>query len=37
MPRNPGMTDEVIIAMHKSGMPHKEMAPIIGIIRLWNS
>ena len=31
MPRNPGMTDEVIIAMYKSGMPHKEMGPIIGI------
>ena len=31
MPRKPGMTDEVIIGMYKSGMPHKEMVPIIGI------
>ena len=29
--RNPGMTDEVIIQMYKSGMSFKEMAPIIGI------
>ncbi len=31
MGRNPGMTDEVIIQMYKSGMPYKEIAPIIGI------
>lgn len=29
--RNPGMTDEVIIEMYKSGMTFKEMVPIIGI------
>lgn len=31
MPRNPGMTDEVIIQMYKSGMSFKEMIPIIGL------
>lgn len=31
MPRNPGMTDEVIIKMYKSGMTFKEMGPIVGI------
>ena len=31
MPRKPGMTDEVIIDMYKSGVPFKEMTPIIGI------
>ncbi|AOV07751.1 LAGLIDADG family homing endonuclease [Sporosarcina ureilytica] len=31
MPRNPGMTDEVIIRMYKSGMPFKEMVAIVGI------
>ena len=31
MARNPGMTDEIIIKMYKSGIPFKEMAPIIGI------
>ena len=31
MPRNPGMTDEVLINLYKSGMPFKEMGPIIGI------
>ncbi|HLU22259.1 MAG TPA: LAGLIDADG family homing endonuclease, partial [Bacillaceae bacterium] len=31
MARNPGMTDEVIIEMYKSGMTFKEMVPIIGI------
>lgn len=31
MPRNPGMTDEAIIHMYKSGMPYKEMEPITGI------
>ncbi|MGP7815718.1 LAGLIDADG family homing endonuclease [Niallia sp. 01092] len=31
MPRNPGMTDEVIIKMYKSGMPFKKMVPIVGI------
>ncbi len=31
MPRNPGMDDEAIIKMYKSGMPFKEMVPIIGI------
>ena len=31
MPRNPGMTDLVIIKMYKSGMSFKEMKPIIGL------
>ncbi|MFJ7935902.1 LAGLIDADG family homing endonuclease [Sporosarcina sp. NPDC096371] len=31
MPRNPGMTDEAIIRMYKSGMSIKEMEPIIGL------
>jgi hypothetical protein len=31
MPRIPGITDEDIIKMYKSGMPFKEMMPIIGI------
>ncbi len=31
MPRNPGITDEEIIQMYKSGMPFKEMEPIIGL------
>jgi hypothetical protein len=31
MRRNPGMTDEVIINMYKSGIPFKEMVPTIGI------
>ena len=31
MPRNPGMTDEKIIRMYKSGMSFKEMKPIIGL------
>lgn len=31
MPRNPGITDERIINMYKSGMPFKEMVPIIGL------
>lgn len=31
MLRNPGMTDEAIIHMYKSGMSYKEMEPIIGI------
>ena len=31
MPRNPGMTDPVIIKMYKSGMSFKEMKPIIGL------
>lgn len=31
MPRNPGVTDETIIQMYKSGMPYKEMEPITGI------
>lgn len=31
MARNPGMTDDIIIKMYKSGMPFKEMVPIIGI------
>jgi transposase len=29
--RNPGMTDELIIQMYKSGMSNKELASIIGI------
>ena len=31
MARNPGITDEIIIKIYKSGMPFKEMVPIIGI------
>jgi hypothetical protein len=31
MPRNSGMSDEVIINMYKSGMSFKEMTPIIGL------
>ncbi|MGG0719696.1 LAGLIDADG family homing endonuclease [Robertmurraya massiliosenegalensis] len=31
MPTNPGITDNEIISMYKSGMPFKEMEPIIGI------
>lgn len=31
MPRNPGMTDEAIIKMYKSGVSFKEMQPIIGL------
>ena len=31
MPRNPGVTDEAIIHMYKSGMSFKEMQPIIGL------
>ncbi|GIO22677.1 hypothetical protein J11TS1_12580 [Oceanobacillus sp. J11TS1] len=31
MPRNPGITDEAIIKMYKSGMPFKEMVSRIGI------
>lgn len=31
MPRNPGITDEAIIKMYKSGMPYKEMVSRIGI------
>lgn len=31
MPRKNGMTDEIIIKMYKSGMPFKEMIPIIGL------
>jgi hypothetical protein len=31
MPRNPGMTDDVIIKMYKSGLSFKEMISIIGI------
>lgn len=31
MPRNPGMTDDVIIKMYKSGMSFKEMQRIIGL------
>jgi hypothetical protein len=31
MPRNPGITDEAIIEMYKSGMPYKKMKPIIGL------
>ena len=33
MPRNKGITDDMIIEMYKSGMPYKEMEPIIGISR----
>ena len=31
MPRNLGMTDEVIIKLYKSGMSFKEMGPIVGL------
>src|SRR5690625_1194432 len=31
MARNPGITDEIIIKMYKSGMPYKEMVPLTGI------
>ncbi|MFS0646575.1 LAGLIDADG family homing endonuclease [Siminovitchia sp. 179-K 8D1 HS] len=31
MVRNPGMTDEMIINMYKSGMSYKEMQPITGL------
>lgn len=31
MPRNVGITDDDIIRMYKSGMPYKEMEPIVGI------
>ncbi|QUW22351.1 hypothetical protein JSQ81_01800 [Sporosarcina sp. Marseille-Q4063] len=31
MARNPGMDDEMIIQMYKSGMSFKKMAPVIGI------
>lgn len=31
MPRNPGITDEAIIEMYKSGMPYKKMISIIGL------
>ncbi len=31
MPRNPGMTDEIIIKLYKSGMSFKEMGPIVGL------
>ncbi|SEM16493.1 LAGLIDADG-like domain-containing protein [Mesobacillus persicus] len=31
MPRKPGMTDEVIINMYKSGMAFKDMMPLIGL------
>lgn len=31
VPRNPGVTDEMIIEMYKAGMPYKEMEPIVGL------
>jgi hypothetical protein len=31
MPRNLGITDEVIMKMYKSGIPFKKMVPIIGL------
>jgi hypothetical protein len=31
MPRNPGITDDIIIVMYKSGMSYKEMERITGI------
>ncbi|MGM7723066.1 LAGLIDADG family homing endonuclease [Metabacillus sp. Hm71] len=31
MPRNPGITDELIIEMYKNGLSFKEMTPIIGL------
>lgn len=31
MPRHKGVTDEDIISMYKSGMPYKEMIPMIGL------
>lgn len=32
MGRKPGITDELIIQMYKSGMSYKEMQPIVGLI-----
>lgn len=32
MPRNPGITDEEIIEMYKSGIPFKKMVSIIGLL-----
>ncbi|MBO0600198.1 hypothetical protein I2483_00855 [Sporosarcina sp. E16_3] len=31
MPRNTGMTDDIIIKLYKSGMSFKEMGPIVGL------
>nr|WP_259545328.1 hypothetical protein [Heyndrickxia oleronia] len=31
MPRKPGMTDDKIIKLYKSGMPFKELQSIIGL------
>jgi LAGLIDADG-like domain len=31
MPRKPGITDEIIIALYKSGRPFKEMISITGL------
>lgn len=31
MPRNKGITDDIIIEMYKSGMSYKEMIPIVGL------
>ncbi|WP_216828617.1 helix-turn-helix domain containing protein [Alkalihalobacterium elongatum] len=31
MARNPGITDDIIIDMYKSGMSYKEMQTIVGI------
>ncbi|MCM3439591.1 hypothetical protein [Metabacillus halosaccharovorans] len=31
MPRKPGITDEYIIKLYKSGMSFKEMIPLIGL------
>lgn len=33
MPRNKGITDDMIIEMYKSGMPYNEMVSIIGLSR----
>ncbi|MGM7634994.1 LAGLIDADG family homing endonuclease [Bacillus sp. Hm123] len=31
MPRNPGITDEMIIKLYKEGVSYKEMLPIVGL------
>ncbi|WP_338754479.1 LAGLIDADG family homing endonuclease [Bacillus sp. FJAT-52991] len=31
MPRNPGITDEMIIKLYKEGISYKEMLPIVGL------
>ncbi|MGM7634980.1 hypothetical protein [Bacillus sp. Hm123] len=31
MPRDPGITDEMIIKLYKEGVSYKEMLPIVGL------